>query len=80
MEKTNVSKSESLETILNSDMHFAVSMDGNVINVDINLASTEDLDKFAYMFAKVLANHPNLAEAIYGAAAYTLELQDRKEY
>jgi len=55
-------------------------MDGNVINVDINLASTEDLDKFAYMFAKVLANHRDLAEAIYGAAAYTLELQDRKEY
>lgn len=80
MEKTDVSKKESLETILASDMHFAVAMDGNVINVDINLESTDDLDKFAYMFAKVLANHPDLAEAIYGAAAYSLELQDREEY
>ena len=80
MEKTDVSKKESLETILDSDMHFAVAMDGNVINVDINLESTDDIDKFAYMFAKVLANHPDLAEAIYGAAAYALELQDREEY
>ena len=80
MEKTDVSKKESLETILNSDMHFAVAMDGNVINVDINLESTDDIDKFAYMFAKVLANHPDLAEAICGAAAYALELQDREEY
>lgn len=80
MQKTRVSKNESLETILNSDMHFAVSMDGNVISVDISLESNDDLDKFAYMFAKVLSNHPDLAEAIYGAAAYSLELQDRKEY
>lgn len=80
MEKTDVSKKESLDTILNSDMHFAVAMDGNAINVDINLESTDDLDKFAYMFAKVLANHPDLAESIYGAAAYALDLQDRKEY
>ena len=80
MEKTDVSKKESLETILNSDMHFAVAMDGNVINVDINLETTDDIDKFAYMFAKVLANHLELAEAIYGAAAYALELQDREEY
>ena len=74
MKKTDVSKKESLETILASDMHFAVAMDGNVINVDINLETTDDLDKFAYMFAKVLA------EAVYGAAAYALELQDREEY
>lgn len=74
MEKTDVSKNELLETILNSDMHFAVSMDENVINTDINLESTDDLDKFAYMFANVLADHPDLAEAIYGAAAYTSEL------
>ena len=80
MEKTYVSKKESLETILNSDMHLAVAMDGNVINVDINLETTDDLDKFAYMFAKVLADHPDLAEAIYGSAAYALELQDREEY
>lgn len=80
MQKNDVSKHESLEAILSSDMHFAVSMDGNVISVDINLGSTDDLDKFAYMFAKVLANHRDLAEAIYSAADYTLELQDRKEY
>ena len=80
MKKTDVSKKESLETILNSDMHFAVSMDGNVINVDVNLETTDNLDKFAYMFAKVLSNHPDLAEAIYGASAYALELQDREEY